>query len=155
MSAEAYAVATLAVTMFGKWVADWIKSRGDASKRADDADALRERIEVETEEWMRLKLAALLNDTVAKLDACEERCRIQAAATATEIAQLRSEFERLRTEHGKCPSLVREILRAVSKLDPYRTPTQAEMDGLRAAIRSIGGDETDITGLFQSRGVEQ
>jgi type II secretory pathway pseudopilin PulG len=125
------------------------KARIDA-----DAEAASQRMRDTAEEWMRSKLAELLDDAVTKLDQCERRSRDQHDEFTSQLAQIRREFDALRTEHAQCPSLVRDVLRSVAKLDPYRTPTQAEIDGIRTAIRRAGGSESDITGLFGARGVQ-
>lgn len=134
-----------------------------AQRAAEDAEAeriaARDRTQAEHAEWLRHTVESQIE--VARADRERERqeCNRRIDQLHTETSELRSHVEQrdtiidqLRDEIATLRKLAERLAQLVAQIDPYKTPSQAQMDALKETAAKLGLRPSVAPGLVIARG---
>jgi chromosome segregation ATPase len=144
--------------VIGKWALDLYRESNSATEREAARIAARDKTQAENGEWLRATVDDLIRDERAERDRERAECTSRLDGMQEQIEErdgaidrLTQEVRRLRDALSDVPRLVETLGHLVSRLDPYRTPTPAEMDRIREAATALGLSPQAANGIVIGR----
>lgn len=147
LTPERITLAGLVLSFLGKVVADWFRARRAEAEREARERREEAALQAKAAAWMREKVDEMIEaERTAhslSIKTMQERIGHLEQALEDERAARREAEERL----SVVPELAEDLARALSRIDPSRTPTGAEIDHLRRAGAALGISTSSVNGL--------
>lgn len=154
---------TAFVGMILSWAFRFYRERHAASEREAKAEAeriiARDKTQAEHAEWLRHTVESQIEIARADRERERQECNRRIDALHTETSELRSHVEQrdtiidqLRDEIATLRKLAERLAQLVAQIDPYKTPSQAQMDALKETAAKLGLRPSVAPGLVIARG---